>query len=138
MDAITEGHSASRVASANTHWSIWSAFCANVSPDPQILSCKDRTPILSTFAAEYHCGNISDSGKNVGYCMVKDSVCSIGQALAAMGVKDPRQNSEGVLEIRLKYQYMAYSKQDPPPNHVKPVPFQILRHIASIASASAN
>ena len=90
MDAITEGHSASRVASANTHWSIWSAFCANVSPDPQILSRKDRTPILSTFAAEYHCGNISDSGKNVGYCMVKDSVCSIGQALAAMGVKDPR------------------------------------------------
>ena len=33
---------------------------------------------------------------------------------------------------------MAYSKKDPPPNSVKPVSVQFLRHIASITSASAG
>ena len=55
-----------------------------------------------------------------------------------MGAKDPRLNSEVPLEICLKSQYRAYSKQDLPHNHVKPVPVQILCHISFNASAPAN
>ena len=70
--------------------------------------------------------------------MVEDAARSIGQALAAMVAKDLWLNDEEELEIHLKFQYRAYSKQDPPPNRVKPVPVQVLRHIASIAAASTN
>ena len=32
----------------------------------------------------------------------------------------------------------TYSKLDPPPNRVKPVPIQVIRHIAAIANAAAQ
>ena len=102
-------------------------------------SCRKRIhPNPCHICAEYYRGNISASGKNVCSCTVEDTVCSIDQTLAAMGSKDPRINSKKELDIRLKLQYRAYSKQDTPPNCVKPVPVEALRHIASIAAASAN
>ena len=70
--------------------------------------------------------------------MVEDAARSIGQALAAIVAKDLWLNDEEELEIHLKFQYRAYSKQDPPPKRVKPVPVQVLRHIDSIAAASTN
>ena len=53
-----------------------------------------------------------------------------------MGPKEPQINSEGELDIHLEFQYRSYSKQDSPNNCVKPAPFQVLRHIASITAAS--
>ena len=103
MKSIAEGLSASRADPGNTHWTIWSALCTNVDIDPLLLSYKDRIPILATFAAKYFCRDISASGKNFCYRMVEDSACSIGQELAAIGAKDPRLNSEGVLDIQLNF-----------------------------------
>ena len=58
-EAITNGLSASRAASANTHWAIWSAFCTRVALDPLILLYKEPIPILVKFAAKYRRGDIS-------------------------------------------------------------------------------
>ena len=56
-----------------------------------------------------------------------------------MGANYLQIYSEGDLNIRVKFQYRAYSKQDPPPpNHSKTVLVQVLRHIASIAAASPD
>ena len=137
-EAIFEGLYTSKAASADTHWTILSALCANVALKPLIMSYKDPIPFLATFAVEYRCGNISASGKNLFSCILEDAVLSIGQALAAMGDKDPWLNSEGALEICLKFQYRTYFNQDPPTNCVKPVPVQVLRHISSITAASTN
>ena len=63
-EAIAEILSTSRSASVNTHWKIWSAFCANVALDPLFLSYKDYIPILTTFSNKYHCGDIGASSKN--------------------------------------------------------------------------
>ena len=51
-EATVEGLSASRSASTDTHWTIWSTFCANVALTPLLLSYRDHIPILSTFTAE--------------------------------------------------------------------------------------
>ena len=65
IKAIADGLSEIRSASADNHWKIWSAFCANVALDPLFLSYKDYIPILATFSNKYHCGDIGASGKNV-------------------------------------------------------------------------
>ena len=65
MEAIAKGLSASRSASADTYWTIWSALCANVALKPLLLTYMDLILILATFSAKYRCGDISASGKNV-------------------------------------------------------------------------
>ena len=104
-EAIAEGLYASRSVSTNTHWTIWSDLCANVALNPILLLHKEPIPILTTFSAKYHRGDISASHKNICPCTVEDAVCSIGQALSVMGAKDPRLNSDGNMDIQLKLQY---------------------------------
>ena len=53
-----------------------------------------------------------------------------------MGHDDPRLSYNQKIDHRLQRMLRTYSKQDPPPNRVKPVPVQVLRHIATIAAAS--
>ena len=55
-----------------------------------------------------------------------------------MGAPDPRLTSQKELDIRLRFQYRCYNKQDPLPNRVKPTPLQVLCHISSIAMASCD
>ena len=102
-EAIFEGLYTSKSASADTHWTILSALCANVALKPLIMSYKDPIPFLATFAVEYRCGNISARGKNTHYCTVEDAVRYIGQALTVMGSKNAQINSEGALYIRLEF-----------------------------------
>ena len=114
-EAIAEGLSTSTAASDNTYWTIWYAFCANRSLNPLLLSYNYPIPILSTSATDYRHGGISSSGNNVFSCMVKEAARSIFQAISSLGAKDPRLNSEGAMDICLKFQYRSYYKQDPPP-----------------------
>jgi hypothetical protein len=51
-----------------------------------------------------------------------------------VGTQDPRYNDIGQIDFRLKGQLAAYAKQDPPPNRVKPIPIQILHHVAHMAT----
>ena len=106
-EANAERFFTSRADSADNHWKIWSAFCANVALDPLLLSHKDLILILASFAAEYCQGDISTSGKNSSSRMVEDSVRFIGQAISAMGAKYSRLNSERLMYICLKFQYRA-------------------------------
>ena len=62
----------------------------------------------------------------------------IGQELSALGVKYSRLTSQGGLDILLQFQFRCYTKQDPPPILVNPIPLQFLCYIASVAAASYN
>ena len=55
-----------------------------------------------------------------------------------MGAHDPRLNSFGKTDFRLLRQIAGYKKEDPPPNRVKPVPVQILRHVLGVAYSTQN
>ena len=70
--------------------------------------------------------------------MVEDALRFIGQGLVAIGAPDPCLTSQGELDIRLRFQYWYYSKQNPPPNWVRPTPLQFSRYIYSIATTSGD
>lgn len=42
--------------------------------------------------------------------------------------RDPRHGIGGKIHVVLRHQYSAYSKEDPPPERVKPIPMQLTRH----------
>lgn len=54
-----------------------------------------------------------------------------------MGAKDPRLTDSGTHDFRLKRTWASWKKEDPAPDRVKPIPIQVLRHIASLAILSA-
>lgn len=53
-----------------------------------------------------------------------------------MGAPDPRKNTQGQIDFRLQRQYKCYAKQDPPPDRVKPIPFQVIVQVMTIAMAA--
>jgi hypothetical protein len=65
---------------------------------------------------------------------VEDSLRAIGQTFAALGTPDPRLDQQGNIDFRIQRQLRGYSRADPPPNRVKPIPVQILRHVAALAA----
>jgi hypothetical protein len=48
---------------------------------------------------------------------------------------DPRLTRQGKIDFRLQRQLAAYTKEDPPPNRVKPVPVSVIQHVAYAAHA---
>ena len=99
---------------------------------------QDPVPILNAFARDYQTGNIAPDSCGVRSRTVKDAARLIGQAIAMLGAKDPRMTSTGKLDGRLQLQFCCYSRQDPPPSRVKPIPFQVLRRLACVAAASRD
>ena len=55
-----------------------------------------------------------------------------------MGAPDPRSDSDGKVDFRLRRMLSAYSKDDPAPNRVKPVPVPVLRRILTVAAAATD
>ncbi len=55
---------------------------------------------------------------------------AVGQAFSALGFPDPRLTPNGKLDFRLLRQLAAYTKQDPPPQRVKPIPLAIIGYTA--------
>ena len=53
-----------------------------------------------------------------------------------LGTPDPRLNHVGQIDFRLQRQLRSYSKEDPPPNRVKPIPVQLLHYVMAIAFAN--
>lgn len=51
-----------------------------------------------------------------------------------MGARDPRLNVGDLqIDFRIRRMLNAYSKSDPPPNRVKPIPVQVIRRIIFLA-----
>ena len=104
--------------------------------DPLLVAHKDPVPILNAFARDYRTGNIVPNSRSVRSRTVEDAVRSIGQAIAMLGSKDPRMTSTGKIDGRLQLQFCCYSRQEPPPSRVKPIPVQVLLQLAYVAAAS--
>ena len=100
---------------------------------PLLIGCKDPVTILNTFARDYRTGDIAPTSGPVQSCTAEDAVWSIGQALAALGLSDPCYGKDGKIDIRLRFQLIYYTKQDLPPNRVKPVPIRVLQKVAVVA-----
>jgi hypothetical protein len=64
---------------------------------------------------------------------VEGALRAVGQAFTSVGALDPRLTPRGSTEFRLRCQLRGYSKADPAPNRVKPVPTGVTYHAANIA-----
>ncbi len=113
----------------DTHWTIWSAFCRDLCCDPLLQSIEDPMPLLQIFASRYRVGILSPSRTAVKSRTVEGALRSVGQTIATLGYREPRLQPPGKLDIRLLQQLQAYSKEDPAPTRVKPIPLQVLQHI---------
>ena len=50
--------------------------------------------------------------------------------MARLGATDQRKDSTGAIDFRLARQLRSYSRLDPPPHRVKPIPIVLIRHVA--------
>ena len=126
----------SRARAANSHWDIWTQFCSELGLHSSLQECQDPVPYLQVFARRYREGSIAPRKKRVRSRTVEDALRSVGQTFASVGSSDPRLTTQGNIDFRLQRQLACYSKQDPPPDRVKPVPIQILKHLHAVASVS--
>lgn len=62
----------------------------------------------------------------------------MGQTLSLVGSKDPRLDSHGRLDIRLARLTKAFTKEDPPPGRVKPLPLSLLIQAAALAQVPGS
>ena len=104
--------------------------------DPFLEAVTDKVPVLQVFSRRIRTGKLSASQRPVKSRQVEEYLRSIGQTFLTMGKSDPRLGLSMKIDHRIQRMLRTYSKQDPPPNRVKPVPVQVLRHITAIARAS--
>jgi hypothetical protein len=132
-DATRAGVVPSRARAADKSWEKWTEFCISLHQDPQLSDIDDPVILIQVFAQRIRDGRSAKGGKPVRSGTVDDTVRDVGQAFAFMGAPDPRLNSAGKIDFRLTRQLRSYTKIDPPPARVKPIPIQIIRHaVASV------
>jgi len=120
-------------------WNIWCSFCEDIGADPLLQCLADPIPVLQVFALRYRRGDISASGAPTQKRQVEEALRSVGQALAAMGLPDPRfVRFSSSLDFRLKRQFAGYQRLDPPPKRVKPIPLPVLQFAAAAALRRNN
>ena len=70
-----------------------------------LAAYKYPVPILNAFGRDYRTGNISSNSRAVPPGMVENDVWSIGQAIAALGAKEPQMTSTRKIDGRLQLQF---------------------------------
>ena len=104
--------------------------------DPYLQTVSHKVPILQVFAHRVRTGQLAYNGNSIRARSAEDYLRSVAQTFLGMGADNPRLNSAGDIDFRLKRMIAAWKKKDPPPNRVKPVPVQVIRRISIIARHS--
>ena len=134
--AFDAGVVPSRARAHDHTWTRWRHFCHALGTDEQLTAVADPVLLLQIFAQRYRDGRLAPSQKPVRSRTVEDALRAVGQGFARMGSKDPRLNASGGVDFRIQRQLRGYTRADPPPNRVKPIPISILHHLLSVASLS--
>jgi hypothetical protein len=131
-EATTRGINHQRQNANNATWHIWVQFCISLHCDPELANIAGPIPLLQIFAQRYRLGTIAPSGSPVRSRTVEQALCAVGQAFATLGYPDPRLSVSRKLDFRLSRQLSAYSKEDPPPTRVKPIPLPVIGYAADM------
>ena len=127
---------AGRTQLAISSWHAWTDFCHSLHIDPALREIDDPVTLLQIFAHRRRLGTLSPSGRAVRSRSVEDTVRTIAQTFCRVGAKDPRLDSNNRIDFRLTRQLQSYSKQDPPPTRVKPIPVSVLSQTLMVAYAT--
>ena len=82
------------------------------------------------------CMGGSPSGEPMQAHTVEEAGCTIGRTFSALGALDPCLSSFGQQDFCLQRTWMAWGKEDPPANCVKPIPVTVLHQVMQIANNS--
>ncbi|KAI2509948.1 hypothetical protein MHU86_4513 [Fragilaria crotonensis] len=131
---LRASHSTHRVAATAATSRVWLRFCrANgICPDLSDIP-GDPVPVLLLFAHQYRTGRIAPRDRPVRSRTVEEAVRQVAQAFSRVGSVDPRLNSFGDLDFRLRALFRAWHKADPPPTRVKPLPLSVIRQAYALA-----
>ena len=135
---VQRGVSAGRSAAGNTQWDKWVLYTTQLGLDPFLTTIKDKVPILQVFLRRVRFGKLSAQGRQIKSRSAEDYIRTVAQTYLTLGSDDPRSDSDGKVDFRLRRMLKAYAKDDPAPNRVKPVPVPVLHHILSVASTTAD
>ena len=139
QDAIRAGVTTKRANAQDNHWERWSSFCLDHGIDPFLRCYTDPVPILQVYGQRYRDGRCAPRKKPVQAGTVSDALCAVGQTLARLGANDARKDKHGKVDYRISQQIRSYSRADPPPTRVKPLPITIVTYILQLVhSATAN
>ena len=126
-------------------WKQWLTFIASIpSTDPYLSNLPPHLHIsfLKVFATGVRRGKFTAKGHPVRARRVQDYLRTVAEEirLGSPHQKDPRYNLHHQIDRELKLLSKAHSKADPPPDKVKPVPIQLVRHAyqALLASSLAH
>ena len=134
---VKAGISSGRAKSTATAWEQWEQFALELAVDPLLQTVQDKIPLLQVFAHRVRNGQLAKKGNPIRARSVEDYLRFVSQTFLGVGAEDPRLNSAGGIDFRLQRMISAWKKDDPPPQRVKPVPYQVLRRIAFIADQSS-
>ena len=109
-------------------WTLWQSFCSQLCVDPSLQQVADPVTILMVYAHRVRTGQCSRSGHPVRVGTVDTELRYVGQMLSLLGAADPRLDTTGKLDYRLRQQLRHYRLDDPAPTRVKPIPLPILVH----------
>ena len=130
------GVSSGRAKSTTTHWTKWEELVLELALDPLLETLENKVPVLQVFGQRVRTGKLAADGNPIRARSTEDYLRSVGQTFLSLGTEDPRLDASGSTDFRLKRMIAAWKKQDPPPSRVKPIPVQVIRRIAFIASQS--
>lgn len=114
-------------ATAKVWHTIWLPFLADLGiSDPLLRGVRDKVPFFRVLAERIRSGQLSRSGQPVRGAHVRDEIFHIAKTFTELGAPDPRL-SHGIIDPRLTRLFASYTNDDPAPERVRPLPFQILR-----------
>ena len=111
----------------------WIPFTDTLGLDPFLSTVDDKVPILCILAHWIRDGRASRSGHPVCAERVCDEILAIAKVFTSVGLPDPWFTTLGHMDPRLTALYASYKNADPAPNHVKPLPIQVLHRAQAIA-----
>ena len=123
---VSAGVVANTAKSDARNWGTWVRFCHELNADPFLARMADPVPILQVFARRVRRGELAHGGAAVRSRTAEAYLRSVGQTYARLGIVDPRIDTFGNIDFRIKRQLSCYTKEDPPATRVKPIPVQIL------------
>jgi len=132
---VARGITTERSRSRDATFQIWSDFREQFGKDPYL--CNEHNPIawMLFYASRVRSGRLAKGGQPVRSRTVEEELLAVTTAHTLLGYKDPRHNETGKIDYRLQLLLKAYTKEDPPPQRVKPVPVPLLIKAYNIAQA---
>ena len=127
------GLSPKHAADKDSHWKQWQAFVSTFHGVDPYLNCIRphlHIPFLQVFAHRLRHGTLSTSRRPVQAKRVQAYLRTVAEEirLGSQWRLDPRYGESATQHLDLAHLHRHYTKEDPPPDKVKPIPIQLLRH----------